>query len=152
MMRPHLPRRLLALLSPLLPLLLSACSILPTYQPGNGEAMVTVRALGPGAYSMCKNGVRYQLPFERDSAGHDFLRVPVGERIGLSAFLFYSGYQRNISCSVGLSFIPQAGETYIANEGYRAAQCFIELVRQDDTRETGVVEDKTVDFYYCKAK
>lgn len=137
---------------PFIALSLAACNALPRYQPATGEAMNRVRVLGQGEFTMCKDGVRYKLPIDQPTGDSAYFQVPAGERIGISAYLSQQGYQKIIYCSTGLSFIPKAGEAYVTNSGFHDKKCFIELVGQDDSRDTGVKQDLTVDFYRCNVK
>ncbi len=146
MMQPKL------LATPIIVLCLAACNALPVYQPASGEAMNQVRVLGQGEFSMCKDGVRYKLPLNWPTDNSAYFQVPTGERIGISAYLSQQGYQKIIYCSTGLSFIPKAGEAYVSNTGFNDSKCFIELVGKDDSRDTGVKLDLTVDFYRCNVK
>jgi hypothetical protein len=131
-------------------ILLTACNSLPVYKPDPDEKMVPVRVLGPGNFSICQSGVRYSIPSAiNEQEKTAYISVPAGQKIGLMAFMTQDGYQHFYHCSAGVSFIPKEGQAYVSNTGSRNNQCFIELVAEDNSKETGVKIEPSVSPYFC---
>jgi hypothetical protein len=119
------------------------CSTLPTYEPAATEKTVNVQLLGYGAPSMCVDGRKYRLD-AKESAGAITTQIPVGQRVTLSRYMTYAGYQVTSSCNPSLSLIPKEGVGVILNTGLADGRCFIEVVREDRARDTGVALEPTV--------
>jgi len=116
-------------------LLLGACSILPTYEPKAADA--TISFVGIGRPSFCSRAGRFSLDvIEAD--GYRTAKVPVGERISVWNYMSFDGYNVISTCMPMLAFTPAAGKSYILNAGLADGKCFIELVREDKSRDTGV--------------
>lgn len=130
---------------------LTACNSLPTYKPDPDEKMVPIRVLGAGQFSMCQSGVLYSLPLTKPTENTAYIQVPVGGKLGLSVYMSQDGYQHISYCNTGLSFFPKEGKAYVSNTGMRDQKCFIELVEQDDTKDTGVKVEPTVSNYTCRS-
>jgi hypothetical protein len=119
----------------------TGCAVIP-YQPAANEVMVPVKYLGAGSPRMCKDGKMYSLPSANYS---DTYQVPAGQLISLGATLQSSGYNVNYYCSPWLAFKPEANRSYVANAGLSSqGRCFIEVVREDNTRDTGVALEPSV--------
>ena len=57
----------------------------------------------------------------------------------------------NYSCQPALSFVPLAGQSYLANAGVRTSNgCFFEVVRADAGKVTGVALDDSVGAPLCR--
>lgn len=119
----------------------AGCGVMP-YQPAPNEALAPVKFVGWGSPLMCKEGRLYSLS---SSGGPDLYQVPVGQPIGLGARLYSDGYNVSYSCHPWIGFRPEAGRSYVANAGLvSAGRCFIELVREDASKDTGVVMEPTL--------
>ncbi len=116
-------------------LLLSACHTLPTYQPVAGDP--TVSFVGMGKPSFCTKAGRFQLDVT-EADGYRTARVPAGQRISMWSYMSFQGYQVITTCMPTLAFTPQTGSAYIVNAGLNNGKCFIEVVREDKSRDTGV--------------
>ena len=112
------------------------------YQPSANDVMVPVKYMGWGSPSMCKDGKLYNLHRAENS---DAYQVPSGQLIAFGTRMHSSGYNVSYTCSPWLAFIPEAGRIYVANGGLVSqGRCFIELVREDETKETGVALEPSV--------
>jgi hypothetical protein len=134
---------------------LGGCTILPTYQAPATEQSVPVKLLGLGLPTMCKDGVEYLLPISQGEPR--FVMVPIGQRIGFGVRMEFRGYNTVYNCKTELSFIPNLGEVYLfgsglldtPNSGQTREHCFIELVKEDVSKETGVVPEPSVGAALC---
>lgn len=115
--------------------LLAACNSLPVYQPTAGDA--TISFVGMGRPAFCSKGTSYQLDVV-EADGYRTAKVPVGARVTLWSGMSFQGYQVISSCAPVLAFTPVSGGSYIVNAGLDSGKCFIELVREDKSRDTGV--------------
>lgn len=129
-------------------LALGGCNTLPAYAPAPAEKLATVRFLGSGVPYMCVNGARYKLTVA-ETDGDFTTRIPAGKRVMLWRYLSYAGYQVTSSCSAALSVVAAEGSTIIVNSGLDAGKCFIEAVREDKSRETGVRIEPSVGAPTC---
>lgn len=129
-------------------LAMSGCTTLPTYAPAAAEKTVPVQLLGYGAPYMCVGGTKYKLDY-KESAGAFTTQIPVGSRVTLWRYMSYAGYQVTSSCTPMLSLIPQEGVGLIINSGLANGRCFIEAVREDRTRDTGVALEPSVGAPAC---
>lgn len=112
------------------------------YQPAPNEPMASVRYLGWDAPRMCKDGKMYRLSSMGSS---DVYQVPVGSVIAMGANLQSDGYNVVYHCNPWLGFTPEVNRTYVLNAGLvSAGRCFIELVREDNSRDTGVAIEPSV--------
>ncbi|WOB10506.1 hypothetical protein [Piscinibacter gummiphilus] len=119
----------------------AGCAVMP-YQPAANEPMASVKYFGWGSPRICKGGKMYSLSSVGNS---DVYQVPVGQPIAFGANLQSGGYNVTYFCNPWLGFTPEANRTYVANAGLAAAgRCFIELVREDNSRETGVAVEPTL--------
>lgn len=126
-------------------LVLSACGT--PYQPAPGEVLAPVKLVGIGSPRMCKDGKIYNLTTEGRT---ETVKVPVGQRIAIGSFMYFDGGYMTYTCNAFLSFVPEAGKSYVSNSGLREQQrCFVELVREDPAKETGVVLEPSVGPAYC---
>jgi hypothetical protein len=118
----------------------AGCSTTPTYVPAAGEVLVPLRFMGMGKPQVCRAG--QALALETDARG--VARVPAGQRITVGAYIYVDNYNRNFDCSPWISFVPQPQSGYVAHAGLGESQrCFVELVREDAARETGVALEPT---------
>jgi hypothetical protein len=125
--------------------LVTACGVVP-YQPTPQDVLVPVKLVGMGSPRMCRDGKFYSLT--TDAAG-DTVRVPAGQRITFGTYMYFDGYNVSYSCLPQLSFVPEAGRSYVSNSGLRDQRCFVELVREDVSRDTGVAPELSLGAPYC---
>lgn len=138
-------QRMLALASALL---LAACNALPIYQPEPREPVTTIKLIGMGSMSLCKGGHHYQLKSEVID-GFTTIRVGTKERISLTTFMQFQGYNVISSCHPSLSLIPEPGIGLVANSGLSNGSCFMEIVREDASRPSGVALEPTLKAPQC---
>ena len=111
------------------------CATNEPYVFSQGEKTASVKFLGMGRPSFCRSGKFYSFtPVENSSA----VRIPVGERISVGTYMYFSGYNVSHSCYPFLSFMPKEGVTYVIDSNVRGNKCFVELVREDESKATGV--------------
>ena len=116
---------------------MTACGVVP-YQPTPQDVLVPVKLVGMGSPRMCRDGKLYSLP--ADASGES-VKVPSGQRITFGTFMYFDGYNVSYSCLPRVSFVPEAGRTYVSNSGLRDQRCFVEVVREDLSRDTGVAPE-----------
>lgn len=127
---------------------LSACT--PIYKFQTSEPKAKILAMGFGDVTFCKDGSIYTPPALALNRKIKF--IPAEERITVIKNLSFSGYNVTHYCNPRLSFIPKSGETYIINADLNGNQCFIEVVKSNGEKETGVDIETTVDKPNCYAK
>ncbi|MFL6659465.1 MAG: hypothetical protein ACJ8GW_15410 [Massilia sp.] len=128
-------------------LLLGGCaSPLPYYESTPTDATVTV--IGMGRPAMCTGGAgyRFNLQWKDQSTS---IKVPVGQRVQLSSYIYIQGYNVTSSCNPTLSFIAAPGKSYILNAGLANGQCFSELVQEKADSPTGVAPEPTLAGLGC---
>lgn len=130
-------------------LAISGCTTLSPYVPANDEKTASLRLLSTRSVAMCRAGTLYSVSAPD---GGNVVRIPVGERISVGTYMSYEGYNVSYSCYPFLSFLPKEGETYVVHNFIRGNQCFIELVREDKTKPTGVVFEPSVGRRDCFKK
>lgn len=129
---------------------LQSCAV-TTYVPAPDEHMVTVRAVGIGRPQLCKDGKMYWAPEAKGVP--DGVRVPTGQRLTVGAHLVSDGYQVIHYCRPFLSFVPGDGETYIMNSALGGdGKCFVELVREDPTKKSGLAIEPSVSRASCSVR
>jgi hypothetical protein len=126
----------------------AGCNTLPAYAPAPAEKTVTAKLLGYGKPFMCKEGKRYSLDVS-ESDGYQTTQLPVGARLTVWRYMSYQGYNVISSCSPTISLIPKEGVGLIIHSGLAGGKCFIEAVREDVARDTGVALDPTIGAPAC---
>ncbi|MES2323110.1 MAG: hypothetical protein V4633_12670 [Pseudomonadota bacterium] len=127
-------------------LALTGCSTMPIYEAKPAD--VRIQLLGMGKPGMCVGGTHYQLPVTEEK-GIRTVRVPTGNRVMLWSTMVFQGYNVMSSCQPLLAFVPAAGHSYVSNAGLTDGKCFIELVREDSLRATGVAPEPTLQRPKC---
>jgi hypothetical protein len=125
--------------------LLTGCGAMP-YQPAANETMVPIKLMGIGEPRMCKDGKVYSLSKDSKTG---VAKVPVGQRISVGSYMYFDNYSVVYSCTAWLSFVPEADRAYVSNAGIGDQRCFIEVVREDTAKETGVVREPSVASSNC---
>ena len=136
-------------LVPLLTLFIGACSVNPPYTFKPGEKTASLAMIDRTQVVMCKDSNFYNVKL---AEGKKIAKIPAGERISIGAFMYYSGYQVSYSCYPFLSFIPSAGEKYIVHSAVISNKCMVELVREDNSRPTGVAFEESLGKRNCFKK
>jgi hypothetical protein len=116
---------------------------LPVYTPAPAEKTVTAKLLGSGSPYMCTQGKKYSLDV-KESGGFRTVQLPLDNRVTLWRYMSFQGYQVISSCTPMLSLVPKSGTDLIISAGLADGRCFIEAVREDNARATGVALDPTV--------
>lgn len=131
----------------LLPLLaMTGCTVFPIYQPAANEVTTPLKVSGWGiiTFRLCT-----QLDKDRRQLDIDpktlTTRIPVGQCLMVNAYRSASGYQVVHYCNAKLAFDPLPGTTYVVNSGMvDQGKCFIELVKEDLSTDTGLVLEPSV--------
>ncbi|WP_426104009.1 hypothetical protein [Massilia sp. TSP1-1-2] len=127
--------------------LLSACSGLQLHPSSPSD--VTVHFVGIGGHTQfCTADGRYATEEFKDN-GYRSIKLPVGKLITLWSSMSFAGYNVTSSCAPALAFIPVEGKQYVVNAGLVNGKCFIEMVREDASVESGVVFDTSVQKPSC---
>lgn len=129
-------------------LALTGCSFLPLYTPAPGDKTATVAMFTFGTPSICYNGQRYKLNVEGSGTQRTAV-IPANTRVSISTYMSYQGYNVISSCYPGLSMVPRADTRLVLYNGLHEGKCFIEAVREDHTRETGVAIEPTLSGPKC---
>ena len=134
-----------------LALIAAGCSILPTYNLGEGQPRATVYDIGFGSATMCTGGDQWaRLPRQpEDNSGQRIYQVPAGQRITLQRDMTWSGDFR-VGCTAGLSFLPLDGEAYVFTSFLEGGGCYAELVKVDARERVGVSFEKSIDDPQCE--
>lgn len=130
--------------------LLSACGTpVAVYVPAADTPTTRVTLMGGGIPFMCLSGEHYRFDAQPGPEGTSFLQVPVGQRLTLRSVMSYHGYNVVSTCRPALSLIPKQGQPLIVNSGLEKSGCFIEAVREDNSRETGVAIEPSLGRPQC---
>ena len=134
----------------LAPLLLAACATpIPKYQPTPEEKVTSVKLFGWGEPYMCRTGKLYALPVQEEN-GTRRTTLPTGARVGLVNFITVHGYQVISRCTARISVIPRDGINLIVNGVLpEAGKCALDVVREDDSKETGVSMEPSLGAPAC---
>ena len=127
-------------------LTLSACNVLPIYQPAPSDARITFVGLGQPGF--CSAAGRFKLDVTEENGVRSAL-VPAGQRLTLWSYMNFQGYQAMSTCHPALSFTPASRTAYVANAGLVNGKCFIELVRDDARTATGLAIEPTAGAPTC---
>jgi len=126
---------------------ITGCASSPRYKFTKNEPRVEVTNSGYGGVSMCKD-YKYYTPVSKEK-NSGVIMVPAGDRITLMKNVFFSGYNVSFSCYPRLSFIPKEGEKYIVNADISPEGCYVELVKLDGSKETGISVEPSVAGASC---
>lgn len=135
--------RLLALL-PLLAVI--GCTVFPVYQPGPNEVTTPLKVSGWGVitFRLCTELEKERRQLSVDSKTLT-TRIPTGKCLMVNAYRSASGYQVVHYCNARLAFDPVPGTTYVLNSGMvDQGKCFIELVKEDLSTDTGLALEPSV--------
>lgn len=126
-------------------LLLSGCAVLPTYTPKPDEPMATVQGLNFPSPAFCADGVGYQAKPDKEGR----FQVPAGSRVSLYSSVQLYDYNVTYSCYPGASavFAPQG--SYFASIVLSSTGCRVDLVRADDSTDTGLAPEPTNNVPIC---
>lgn len=113
------------------------------------EKTASIKLMNMGKAEFCKSGNFYIMPAVE---GTNSALVPTGERISIGTFMSFQGYNVIHHCYPFLSFLPKAGDKYVLHNYIRDNRCFVELVREDSTKATGVSLEPSVGPRDCFAK
>ncbi len=118
-------------------LLLSGCMVLPTYTARPDEPMATVQAVNFPSPAFCADGVGYKASPDKEGR----FQVPAGTRVSLYSSVQLYDYNVTYSCYPGASavFAPQG--SYFASIVLVTGGCRVDLVRADDSTETGLAPE-----------
>lgn len=120
---------------------LSGCTVFPVYKPSPAEATAPLKVSGWGiiTFRYCDQADKDRKQLDVDAKTLTTL-IPAGKRVVVNAYRSDSGYQVVHYCNVRLNFEPEAKSTYVLNSGMvDAGKCFIELVKEDLSTDTGLV-------------
>ena len=114
-----------------------------TYAPALGEPTAQVRVVGWGRTQICRAGELNWVPTTEGSK--DMVTVPAGRRLTIGSHLSDAGYQVIHYCRPFMSFVPDAGKTYVLNSALEGqGRCVVELVREEPSRDNGLSVETSV--------
>lgn len=124
-------------------LALAGCTTVPVYRPTATEATTPLKVSGWGTITIRACDQTHKDDRQLDVDPRTLTtRIPAGRCLRVNAHRASSGYQVVHYCNVALAFDPMAGTTYVLNSGMvQEGKCFIELVKEDLSTETGVVPE-----------
>ena len=142
-MKPTATLKLCALLALLA---IAGCTVFPIYQLTATEVTTPLKVSGWGiiTFRSCTqpDADRRQLAIDPKTLT---TRIPAGKCLMVNAYRSASGYQVVHYCNARLAFDPQPGTTYVLNSGMvDQGKCFIEIVKEDLSTDTGVVLEPSV--------
>ena len=142
-MSPTMKLKLFALL-PLL--VVTGCTVFPIYQPTATEVTTPLKVSGWGiiTFRSCTelDKDRRQLDIDPKTLT---TRIPAGKCLMVNAYRSAAGYQVTHYCNARLAFDPEPNTTYVLNSGMvDQGKCFIEIVKEDLSTDTGVVLEPSV--------
>lgn len=114
----------------------------------------TVIFFGHGTPSSCSPSPAPSLQVIR-SDGYRMASVPAGQRITLQ-YLMRVNHRSSAAgfhysnCTAGLAFMPVSGAVYYLNSRVLKAQCSIEIVREDRSRDTGLIVERSAGPPECR--
>lgn len=118
----------------LMAVLLISCAHTPPYVPAGGSPIAQLNLSQSGELTLCTQGQRFALkPNEQKYAA-----VPAGQRVTVNHSFFAQGYNVNYSCHSGISFIPEAGQSYFTNFELRNERCILMVFREDSRSRVGL--------------
>jgi hypothetical protein len=127
-------------------LLMTGCTVFPIYRPAATEVTTPLKVSGWGiiTFRLCTelDKDRRQLDIDPKTLT---TRIPTGKCLMVNAYRSASGYQVTHYCNARLAFDPEPGTTYVLNSGMvDQGKCFIELVKEELSTDTGVVLEPSV--------
>jgi hypothetical protein len=126
--------------------MLASCATYAPYPFAQEEKRATITFFTIGKASMCKAGKIYNFSI---IDGTNFAAVPAGERITIGTFMHFPEYAVSYKCFPMQSVIPIEGEKYVLHNYIRDDKCFLEIVREDSTAETGIRNEPSIGARDC---
>jgi hypothetical protein len=100
--------------------------------------------------SICEKGEYYKLPIAQDKQAFE---MPANSRVTLGVILSHSDLTgMTASCFPHISFIPKSGATYLMEAFIKGNLCYLDLVREDKTKEAGVIVEPSIGGDYCHVR
>lgn len=127
-------------------LLMTGCTAFPIYRPTAKEVTTPLKVSGWGiiTFRSCTELDKDRRQLEIDPKTLT-TQIPAGKCLMVNAYRSASGYQVTHYCNARLAFDPQPGTTYVLNSGMvDQGKCFIELVKEELSTDTGVVLEPSV--------
>ncbi len=107
---------------------LSGCSMLPRYEaPPAGPDTATIDMSRFAVANVCHHGKAYSLQKPADGK----VVVPVDGRIRVTGIAQFMGFNMIYTCTPGISFQPEAGQTYFMNLRALSQGCIMEVYKID---------------------
>ncbi|MRX27366.1 hypothetical protein [Kangiella sp. HZ709] len=128
-------------------LLFTGC--MEKYKFQDGEKIAYVENMGLGSVSICKDSTFYDVPLDKKSG---LLKVPANERITIMKWVYMDHGYMSYSCGPKASFIPLENQKYIVNLELLQGGCFIEVVKKNDNKVTGVDFEDSLGGVSCHSK
>lgn len=137
---------------PYYPLLASFLALLPAcesiYPIADGQAKARMKT----SYypSICEQGEYYKLPAAKDKQAFE---IPANSRVTFAVILSQTDLGgMTTSCFPHISFIPKSGATYFMEAFIKGNLCYLDLVREDKTKEAGVVVEPSIGGDHCHSR
>ncbi|MDM4769231.1 hypothetical protein [Solimonas sp. SE-A11] len=126
-------------------MLLQGC--MPTYVAPSGTKTARVNIAQSGSLALCTDDRLFNLSAQPDN----YVEVPAGQRISLQRSFTSQGYNVSHSCSTGISFVPEEGQSYYANFELREERCILLVFREVPESRVGLgIEHSLGKRQYCK--
>lgn len=107
---------------------LSGCAMLPRYEaPPAGPDTATIDMSRFVVANVCHHGKAYSLQKPADGK----VVVPVDGRIRVTGIAQFMGFNVIYTCTPGISFQPEAGQTYFMNLRALSQGCIMEVYKID---------------------
>jgi hypothetical protein len=126
--------------------LLAGCAAHDPYMFSKDEKQASLKLLSAGGVSMCKTGKLYKLAMPD---GAQAAPIPVGGRVDFVSSMFFGDGHYSYTCFPAISFVPKESETYVLHGLVRNGRCFLEIVREDQSKETGLAFEPSIGPRTC---
>lgn len=120
--------------------LLQACTLDPPYRPEAGVSTVPVKLDLAGDLTLCAQDRKFSLKPGEDG----YAAVPAGQRITLLRDFVSGGYPVTYTCTAGISFVPETGQSYYASFELRNERCMLLVFREAPQTRVGISLEPTL--------
>lgn len=127
----------------------TACSH-PIYSFTKDEPKASVKLYNFDVADICLDNKKYTAPY---ADGKNEVLVPAGKRISIGYRMHVKDFSSwNFSCAPQVSFLPKAGKTYVAHFEIYDSNCYMELLKEDNSQPTGVALEMSLEKSRCNIR
>lgn len=131
-------------------LALTACGTpMPKYVPAANEPTAVIKLVGEQqGVNICRDGTLMHVSTIKTGETRTVI-VPADKRITLWSYLMFQGYNTTVRCAAALSLVASSDAALILNTDIRANGCYVEAVREDASRPSGLAPEPSVGRPLC---